>query len=82
MGTITCAKCKQQKAGFAERPILGSYGTVVVAHICPDCWKSWEDQQTKVINEYRINLADPRARAKLYELMEEFLDIKELCADL
>ena len=55
---------------------------MVMAHTCPDCWALWQNQQTMVINEYRLNLSDPKARTKLYEVMEEFLNIKEQCKSL
>lgn len=82
MGTITCAKCGLEKEAFTEKPMFGSYAPVVMAHVCPECWGLWETQQTIVINEYQINLGDPAARAKLYEIMEDFLNIKEYCKDL
>ena len=30
------------------------------AHACEECWREWLRMQTMLVNEYRLNLMDPK----------------------
>lgn len=72
-GQITCRRCGVAKAPIAERPFKGELGEKVLASICPDCWREWIFMGTKVINELRLDFANPQ-HGKVYDQhMREFL---------
>jgi Fe-S cluster biosynthesis and repair protein YggX len=45
----------------------------VLAEICATCWKEWEGNEVKVINEYRLNFMDPQHREMLKQSTLDFL---------
>ena len=65
--SLTCVRC--QKAGEAPPahrvPFPPAVKEKVLASICASCWREWEDQEIKVINEYRLNFMEPEHRAML-----------------
>ena len=70
MSDITCLRCGQSKSGFEKSPFPGAIGARILEGTCPDCWAQWLKQQTMLVNENRLNLADPRARKYLMEQTE------------
>jgi Fe-S cluster biosynthesis and repair protein YggX len=73
--TITCRHCGQVKPKMAERPFKGPLGEQVWAEVCQACWQEWIPMGTKVINELRLNFADPRAAEAYDHYMKEFLNL-------
>ena len=72
-GQITCRRCGAAKAPLAERPFKGELGEKVLASICPDCWQEWIHMGTKVINELRLDFANPQHGKAYDQHMREFL---------
>jgi len=73
--SLTCARCGQpgeappaHRIGFA-----GPDKERVLLSICAACWKEWEGNEVKVINEYRLNFMDPQHREMLKKATLEFL---------
>jgi len=50
-------------------------GVELQQHVCPECWREWLRTQVMLINEYRLNLVDPQARAALEGQMRGFLKL-------
>ncbi len=73
--TITCRRCGQVKPKMAERPFKGPLGERVWAEICQTCWREWIPMGTKVINELRLNFAEPRSAETYDHYMKEFLNL-------
>lgn len=73
--TITCRRCGQVKPKMAERPFKGPLGERVWAEVCQSCWQEWIPMGTKVINELRLNFADPRSAETYDQYMKEFLSL-------
>ncbi|MDR2014615.1 MAG: oxidative damage protection protein, partial [Azoarcus sp.] len=46
-------------------------GKKLFEHVSNEAWQQWIRYQTMLINENRLNLADPRARADLAEHIEK-----------
>ncbi|HOW73215.1 MAG TPA: Fe(2+)-trafficking protein [Phycisphaerae bacterium] len=72
-GQITCRRCGAAKAPMAERPFKGELGERVLASICPDCWREWLFMGTKVINELRLDFANPQHGRVYDQHLREFL---------
>ena len=74
-GQVQCSRCGGTKPKMAERPFKGALGEQVLASVCADCWREWIPMGTKVINELRLDFADPK-HAELYDQhMKEFLGL-------
>jgi Fe-S cluster biosynthesis and repair protein YggX len=48
----------------------------VLAAICANCWKEWEEMEVKVINEYRLSFMEPDHRAMLQRTCLDFLKVE------
>jgi Fe-S cluster biosynthesis and repair protein YggX len=72
---ITCSRCgasgdpaPAHRIGFA-----GPDKERVLSTICASCWKEWEGNEVKVINEYRLSFMDPEHREMLKKATLDFL---------
>ena len=45
----------------------------IFEHISNEAWQGWIKHQTMLINEYRLNLTDSKARDFLKQEMEQYL---------
>ena len=71
--TIFCVKLQKEAPGLKAPPYPGELGKKIYAQISEEAWREWQKRQTMFINEYRLNLADTKARKLLEEEMEKFL---------
>lgn len=71
--TIFCSKLNQETIGLNTPPFPGALGEKIYQHISAQAWGMWLNQQTMLINEYRLSLVDPKAREFLREEMQKFL---------
>ncbi len=70
---IFCQKLQQEAEGLDAPPYPGELGERIYNHISKAAWQTWLNQQTMLINEYRLNLMDPKSRQFLREETEKFL---------
>lgn len=70
--TVQCVILKKEAPGLEYPPVPGEFGQKLYETVSQEAWDQWVAQQTMIINEYRLNLADERAQALLMEKMQEF----------
>ncbi|MDP3560106.1 MAG: oxidative damage protection protein [Legionellaceae bacterium] len=70
---IFCSKLQQDSAGLEKPPFPGPLGEKIFQHISLVAWQQWLNQQTILMNEYRLNLAEQEARQFLQKEMQKFL---------
>lgn len=75
-GQVHCKRCNQVRPALRERPFKGELGEQVLANICQSCWAEWIHMGTKVINELRLNFANPQHAAIYDQHMKEFLNLQ------
>lgn len=73
MRMVFCVKLKKEAKGLAYAPMPGELGEKIFQNISEEAWQLWLKNQTLFINENRLNLMDPKARAFLQENMISFL---------
>lgn len=71
--TVQCAYLKKEAEGLDFLPYPGELGKKIYAQISKEAWQLWLRHQTMLVNENRLNLADPQARQYLARQMELFL---------
>ena len=69
---VHCVKLGREAEGLAFPPVPGELGKRIFDNISKEAWGAWTRQQTMLINENRLNLADAKARKYLAEQMERF----------
>ena len=75
--TVMCLKFGKELPGLEKPPFPGEVGKRIFDGISADAWKQWQDMQMKVLNEYRLNLGNPKDYQVLVEQMMAFLNLKE-----
>lgn len=69
---VKCIKLGREAEGMAFQPVPGELGKRIFENVSKEAWGGWLKQQTILINEYRLNMADPKARKYLSEQMEAY----------
>ena len=71
--TVHCAKLGIDAEGLDFQTWPGELGQKIFESISKDAWQQWLNHQTMLINEYRLNPMDPKAKELVLEEMEKFL---------
>lgn len=69
--TVQCIKLGREADGLDFPPVPGAIGKRIYESVSKEAWQQWLHQQTMLINENRLNLADQKARKYLAEQMEK-----------
>jgi Fe-S cluster biosynthesis and repair protein YggX len=62
---VQCIKLKKEAEGLDFAPVPGDLGKKIWQSVSKEAWADWLKQQTMLINENRLNMADARARQYL-----------------
>jgi Fe-S cluster biosynthesis and repair protein YggX len=69
---VQCDWLGREAEGMDFPPLPGELGQRIYQHISKEAWAAWLKQQTMLINENRLNMADPQARRYLLKQTEKF----------
>lgn len=68
---VHCVKLGREAEGLDFPPLPNELGKRIFESVSKEAWQQWLKHQTMLVNENRLNLADPRARKYLAEQMEK-----------
>ncbi len=68
---VKCVKLGCEAEGMDFAPMPGELGKRIFDNVSKEAWQQWIRHQTMLINENRLNLADPRARQYLAEQVQK-----------
>ena len=74
-GQVTCRRCGQARPQLPKPPFKGELGELVFTSICGECWREWLLTGTKVINELRLDFANPEDAETYDQHLKEFLNL-------
>ena len=66
-----CVKLGREAEGMDFPPYPGELGKRIFESVSKEAWQQWLRMQTMIINENRLNLADPAHRKYLAEQIEK-----------
>jgi Fe-S cluster biosynthesis and repair protein YggX len=69
---VKCVKLGREAEGLDLPPYPGELGKRIFASVSREAWQQWMRMQTMIINENRLNLADPDHRKYLAEQVERY----------
>lgn len=69
---VNCIKLGKEAEGLDFQPYPGELGKRIFENVSKEGWQQWLNHQTMLINEYRLNPLDPKARKMIEEQMEQF----------
>ena len=76
--TVLCKKLGKELPGLAKPPFAGEMGQKIYDSISQQGWDMWaKDMQVKVLNEYRLNMANKEDYQTLVNQMLIFLNLSE-----
>ncbi len=70
--TVKCIKLDKTLDGLDFPPYPGELGKRIYLEVSKEAWAEWLKQQTMLVNENRLSLADPDARKYLTEQTEKY----------
>lgn len=75
---VNCSKLGQEAPGLDKPPFGGELGQLIYEKVSAQAWSEWQDgMMIKIINEYRLNMADPEHYSALLEQMKAFLRLDD-----
>ncbi|MCP3870858.1 MAG: oxidative damage protection protein [Gammaproteobacteria bacterium] len=69
---VNCVKLNREAEGLERAPYPGELGKRIYENASKEAWQMWLQQQTMLMNEYRLSPIDPKNRKFLEEQMEKF----------
>ncbi|OUW01039.1 MAG: oxidative damage protection protein [Betaproteobacteria bacterium TMED156] len=69
---INCIKLKKEAEGLDFQPVPGDIGKKIWENVSKEAWNQWIQHQTMLVNEYRLNLSDVKARKYLMDQMDGY----------
>jgi Fe-S cluster biosynthesis and repair protein YggX len=69
---VQCVVLKREAPGLERVPYPGELGKRIFDNVSKEAWARWLQQQTMLINEYRLTPIEPKARKFLEGEMEKF----------
>lgn len=74
---VKCAKFGKELPGLEKPPFSGETGQMIFERVSKEAWLQWRDgMQIKVLNEYRLNMGNPKDYQVLVDQMLAFLNLK------
>ena len=70
--TVNCIKLGRELESMEFAPLPGELGQKILNSVSKEAWAAWLKQQTIIINENRLNLADESARKYLRQQLEYY----------
>ncbi|MBR6026796.1 MAG: oxidative damage protection protein [Neisseriaceae bacterium] len=67
---VHCVKLGKEAVGLKFPPLPNELGKRIFDNVSQEAWDAWMRQQTMLINENRLNLADHKAREYIAQQME------------
>ncbi len=71
--TIFCKYLNKEAEGLAFQMIPGELGERIFNEISKEAFSLWQQKQTMLINEKKLNMMNPAHRVELQQAMEDFL---------
>ena len=70
---VHCVKFHKDLPGLEEPPFDGELGQRIYNEVSAEAWRQWGDFCKMVLNEYRLNPANPRDQQVIVQHMEQYL---------
>jgi Fe-S cluster biosynthesis and repair protein YggX len=77
---IQCVKLGREAEGLDRPPYPGPLGQRIFENVSKQAWAEWVAHQTRLINEYKLALAEPKARQFLADEMDKYFFGGDLAA--
>jgi len=69
---VKCVKLGREAEAMKFKPFNDEFGQRLYDSVSQEAWKLWLEHSKMLINEYRLDLLDPRAQKILREQCDKF----------
>jgi len=69
---VKCVKFQREMPGLDETPFDSPLGQRIYDNVSKEAWDLWKEHLKMIINEYRLNLADPQSQEMVAQQMEQY----------
>ncbi|HEU5334697.1 MAG TPA: oxidative damage protection protein [Terriglobales bacterium] len=69
---VFCVKFQRELPGLDEPPFDNELGQRIYEHVSRDAWAMWMEHCKILLNEYRLNPANPQDQEFLVKQLEQF----------
>jgi Fe-S cluster biosynthesis and repair protein YggX len=69
---VKCVKLGREAEGLDFPTYPGELGKKIFENVSKEAWRGWLGHQTMLMNEYRLNPLDPKARQFLEGEMDKY----------
>ena len=69
---VNCVKLGKEAEGLDRLTYPGDLGKRIFENVSKEGWQQWVNQQTILLNEYRLSPIDPKHREFLEKEMDKF----------
>jgi Fe-S cluster biosynthesis and repair protein YggX len=69
---VRCVKLGQELEGLEKPPFKGELGQRLYDNVSKAAWRTWLEQSTRLINEYRLDLMSPMGQRIWMEQVEQY----------
>jgi len=69
---VKCIKLGREAEGLDFQTYPGELGKKIFENVSKEAWRGWLNHQTMLMNEYRLNPLDPKARKFIEGEMEKY----------
>jgi Fe-S cluster biosynthesis and repair protein YggX len=70
---VFCTRLQKEAEGLRFQIYPGEVGKRIFDHICQEAWSEWQQKQTMLLNEKKLNMMDEHDRAFLEQEMIKYL---------
>lgn len=70
--TVFCVKFHREMPGLDEPPFDTELGRRIYENVSREAWAMWMDHCRMILNEYRLNPANPQHQELLVKQLEQF----------
>jgi Fe-S cluster biosynthesis and repair protein YggX len=76
-GQVLDARTGEPGSRLPRQPLKGTLGKVIYENVSAESWREWIGMGTKVINELRLPMSDPKAQEVYDQHLIDFLNLRE-----
>jgi Fe-S cluster biosynthesis and repair protein YggX len=69
---VKCIKLGREAEGLDFQTYPGELGKKIFENVSKEAWRAWLNHQTMLMNEYRLNPLDPKARKFIEGEMDKY----------
>jgi Fe-S cluster biosynthesis and repair protein YggX len=69
---VKCVKLGQELPGMVYKPFNNELGQRIYDSVSQQAWMQWLEYSTRIVNEFRLDLATPAGQQLLFEQAETF----------